>query len=158
MGTPSCHNMFLEHICILCRWVQKMYWDSSPFTCGDKPEYLSKHPDAAPHYIRDQCKNHIHVFLTFRCKTREKEKSFQVCGVDKELLVKHLIMKIRFQLRLGQIPKFSICYTFDSYPTRFNSVRFLTLILISSTLDRLNFDMKLSRGNKILQLHGIGKF
>ena len=39
------------------------------------------------------------------------------------------------RLKLGRIPNFLIRYTFDSYPTRFNSVRFLTSILISSTFD-----------------------
>ena len=39
------------------------------------------------------------------------------------------------KLKLGRFPNFSIQYTFDSYPTRFNSVRFLTSILNSSTFD-----------------------
>ena len=39
------------------------------------------------------------------------------------------------KLKLGQIPNFSIRYTFDFHTTRFNLAPFLTLILISSTFD-----------------------
>ena len=41
-------------------------------------------------------------------------------------------------VKLDQIPNFLIRYTFDSYPSRFNSVRFLTSISISSTFDSVS--------------------
>ena len=48
-------------------------------------------------------------------------------------LLRFKIFFSEFRLKLGQIPNFSIRYAFDSYPMRFNLVRFLTLILILST-------------------------
>ena len=54
------------------------------------------------------------------------------------------------RLKLCQILNFSIRYTFDSYSTRFNLVRFLTLILISSTFDSFSIG-KYSYRKKILQ-------
>ena len=50
------------------------------------------------------------------------------------------------ELELGQIPNFSIRYTFDSCPTRFNSVWFLTLILISSTFDSFSIRNSIEEG------------
>ena len=49
------------------------------------------------------------------------------------------------ELKLGLIPNW-IRYTFDFSPTRFNSVWFLTLILISSTFDSFSIRNSIEEG------------
>ena len=56
---------------------------------------------------------------------------------DDDYCMKTVCPKIRPYrgLRLGEIPMFSFRYTFDSYPTWFNLVRFLSSMSLSSTFD-----------------------
>ena len=68
-------------------------------------------------------------------------------GDCRSLTLRACLNRRSARLRLGQIPIFLIWYTFDSYPTRFNSVWFLTSILISSTFDSFSIWNLLGKRN-----------
>ena len=59
--------------------------------------------------------------------------------------VQQVAYRTVLNVKLGRIPKFPIQYAFDSYPFRFNSVRFLTLILISSTFNSFSIQNSLEK-------------
>ena len=59
--------------------------------------------------------------------------------------VQQVAYRAVLNVKPGRIPKFSTQYAFDSYPSRFNSVRFLTLILISSTSNSFSIQNSLEK-------------